>query len=84
MRLRAWREGVLAGTWDVINPIPSPDGAALCQWLEFKRPGQPLSPEQIIFRNLLSPYGHRFDVVDSVEEGLRVWMDHLQITIKRT
>ena len=80
MRLRGWREGVLAGTWDIINPIPS--HRHIGQWLETKRPGEHLSKEQEEFRELLLPYGWRFDIGRSVEELLEAWCDHLQIELR--
>jgi hypothetical protein len=79
MRLRAWREGVLAGTWDIIVPIPVRGSPGL--WMETKRPGGHLSPEQVEFRDLLLPFGWKFVVCETVEEMLDAWCAYLGLRI---
>jgi hypothetical protein len=78
-RIRAWQEGVVAGVWDLHNPIPSQGHPG--QYIEFKVGSNTLSPEQIAFRDDMLPLGFRMDVVYSWQEAIAVWCDYLQIRV---
>lgn len=63
-RLKA--EGVRRGTPDIF--ICLPDGKIA--WLEMKKPGGSLSPEQKAFRTKVTALGHPYGVAKSIDEAL--------------
>lgn len=75
-RIRAWKEGMVAGVLDVFNPTPC--GGYHGHWIEFKIPGNRLSPEQVVFKESMERNGYRVDVVYSWREALEKWADYLK------
>lgn len=79
MRIRAWQEGVVAGTWDVHVPVPSKGHPG--QWIEFKVGDNTLSKEQREFRDDMLELGYRMDVVYSWQEAIAAWCEYLGIRV---
>lgn len=79
-RIRAWREGMVAGVLDVFNPTPM--NGQHGHWLEFKLKGNHPSPEQLAFKEAMERNGYRVDVVYSWVEALEKWADYLGMEVK--
>lgn len=75
-RIRAYREGMTAGVWDIFVPFASQGFHGL--FLEFKSPTGTLSAEQEEFLNTVRPRGYRMEVVRSYREALLVLQDYLE------
>jgi hypothetical protein len=79
-RIRAWREGMVAGVLDVFNPTPMNGHHG--HWIEFKLKGNVPSPEQLAFKEAMERNGYRVDVVYSWTEALEKWADYLDMEIR--
>lgn len=75
-RIKAWREGVVAGTPDAFIPFPSNGFHGL--FLEFKAKGGTLSLPQKDFLNYARSTGYKAEVVFSFKEALSVLKDYLE------
>jgi hypothetical protein len=74
-RIRAWREGMQSGVWDVFVPYPSKGFHGL--FIEFKSPTGTLSDHQKAFCNTVGPRGYKMEVVRSYKQALFVLQDYL-------
>ncbi len=86
-RLKA--EGMRPGAWDVVVPIaairPAPDKddrygqISPALWIEMKATTD-LTPGQVTFREVMSPFGHEFVVCRSWLDAARVICEYLSVT----
>lgn len=74
-------EGVTAGVFDVFVALPSALWHGL--FLEFKRPGEPMRPEQIQFRETSHRNGYSTAMVQSTEEAIEIVTVYLRLAEKR-
>jgi len=77
LRIKAWREGMTAGVWDVFVPWPAQGHHGL--WIEFKSPKGTLSPTQVQFHNSMAPRGYKLTVCRSYRDALREFCEYVGI-----
>lgn len=71
-------EGVVAGVPDTCLPIARGGFSSL--WIELKRPGGSLTPEQADWLNALTRHGNRVEICTSWESARDVLLDYLQLS----
>ena len=79
MRIRGWKEGVMAGCPDVLVMWPNEKYHGLA--LEFKVPGNGPSTEQTGFLDRLNAAGYLAVVVYGYAEALKAFCDYLDLDI---
>lgn len=68
-------EGARAGVWDLHLPVPRNGATGL--WIEMKRPGGRLTPEQAAWGAAMRAYGARTVVCRSWTQAACVILEHL-------
>jgi hypothetical protein len=79
MRLRAWKEGCVAGTPDLFIPWPSNDCHGL--FIEMKRKPNTPTPEQLAFLDAMRAHGYEAHVCYDWQEALDVFCRYVGINI---
>lgn len=78
-RIYRWKEGVMAGVWDVFLAIPS--GGYHGLFVEFKFGKNKLKEAQIDFGNWVKIKGYAADVVYSADEAIKAVQQYLRLSL---
>jgi hypothetical protein len=84
MRIRAWREGVVAGIADLCNPYPMLAKGYVGQFIELKTEKGTLSKEQRAFKAAVEEMHWRYDIAYSWRDALDAWAEYLDIRLQIT
>ena len=78
-RIYRWKEGVMAGVWDVFLAIPSGEYSGL--WMEFKHGKNKLTKTQADFGDAVSFRGYATEVVYSADEAIKAVQQYLRLSL---